>query len=294
MNPKLKAYLQLTRPPNLLTAVSDIWAGIALSGYLLKKDFSLAPFLFLSISSICLYAGGVILNDVYDVDIDIVERPERPIPSGKIPLMKALVFGIILMLIGIALATLIGLMSGLLALLISLGSYVYDRWGKHYSLWGPLNMGLCRGLNLLLGMSILSLTHNLFGWIAIVPVIYIAGVTIISRGEVYGGKRSTIIISTILYMIVIVAVLFIGLVQQKVIITIVFLVFFGLCIFIPLLKAWKSGLGKDFAESVKAGVLGIVLLNASWVATSGNWKWALITILLLPASIILARKFSIT
>ena len=55
-------------------------------------------------ASVFLYAGGVILNDVFDYKLDKVERPERPIPSGVVSLRNASLYGSLAMLIGLALA----------------------------------------------------------------------------------------------------------------------------------------------------------------------------------------------
>ena len=99
MNPRLKAYLQLCRPANLPTAVADILAGMSISGLFAGLEVfeipivDLLPFLMLIMASVFLYAGGVVLNDVFDVEIDKIERPERPIPSGIVPLRKAGLFG---------------------------------------------------------------------------------------------------------------------------------------------------------------------------------------------------------
>jgi 4-hydroxybenzoate polyprenyltransferase len=65
-------YLQLVRPPNLVTA--DVTAGYAAAGMP-------AP-LGLVVATVGLYGGGVVLNDVFDARCDAVERPERPIPGG--------------------------------------------------------------------------------------------------------------------------------------------------------------------------------------------------------------------
>src|SRR5207248_891350 len=104
-------------------------------------------------AGIGLYGGGVVLNDLFDRKLDAVERPERPLPSGRAAVGGAALLGGGLLMLGIAAATVASATSGLLALLIALGAVLYDAWGKHRPLLGPLNMGACRGLNLLLGVS---------------------------------------------------------------------------------------------------------------------------------------------
>jgi 4-hydroxybenzoate polyprenyltransferase len=294
---KVLPYLHMMRPPNLLTAVSDIWAGIALSGFMMGAG-SLTNYwpsvVMLSIASICLYGGGVVLNDVCDTEIDKIERPERPIPSGQVSKSSATILGIVLLLAGILISVSQSLLSGSLALLISAAAVIYDRWGKHHSLMGPLNMGLCRGLNLLLGMSILPASIPTWGWIAVVPVIYIAAITLISRGEVHGGSRQAVITALVFYILVILSVISVGILKHRLLITVVFLIPFAAFIFPPLLRAIKNPSGRYIGKAVKAGVLGLILMNTSWVAAGNNVICALATALLLPASVLIARSFAVT
>lgn len=294
MNNTLRAYLQLTRPPNLLTAISDIWAGIALSGYLLVAEIHVLSIVLLSLSSVFLYAGGVVMNDVCDAKLDAKERPERPIPSGRVTQRAAFRFGMILFGIGIVLAGWVGVMSGFLAFLIALACIIYDYWGKPHPFWGPLTMGLCRGLNLLLGMSIVSISYVDLYWVAVIPVIYIAAITLISRGEVHGGNRSTIWMALFFYVIVVGAIISLAFTWGNLWMTILFLLLFILFIFPPLFKAMKILSGKAIGKSVKAGVLGLILMNACWVAASGAWVWAVATVLLLPLSMWIAKHFAVT
>lgn len=294
MSIRLQAYLRLVRPPNLITAVSDIWAGAALSGWFTLDHHSLWPLILLSISSVLLYAGGVVLNDVCDASLDRIERPERPIPSGMVSKSSATIFGATLLACGIILAAINSLYSGMLAVMIAIACIIYDARAKHMAFWGPLNMGVCRGLNLLLGMSILSLQYFLSAWPALVPVLYIAAVTLISRGEVHGGKRSSIVTAMVFYMVVISAIALVGLFKDQLIITLIFLVLFAAFIFPPLFKAMENLSGKQIGRAVKAGVLGLILMNAAWVAAGAGWSWAVFTALLLPVSIGIARKFAVT
>ena len=63
------------RPANIVTSVADVLAGIAISGYLANENFSatyISSILLLSISTIGLYGGGVVFNDVFDAELDKV------------------------------------------------------------------------------------------------------------------------------------------------------------------------------------------------------------------------------
>lgn len=264
-----------------------------MAGYLVKGNDAL-PVILLSLATIFLYGGGVVMNDVFDAELDAVERPERPIPSGIIGKDSATVFGISLLIIGIILGCLTNFWCGVIALLIAIASLIYDRWGKHHSFFGPLNMGICRGLNLWLGMNVLSQNSLPLIWLAIIPVIYIAAITLISRGEVHGGIRSSMVTALIFYIIVFLSIIAIAIMKHQVPVTLLFLFLFGIFVFPPLFKAMKSLSGKDIGKAVKAGVLGLILMNASWAAVGAGWQWALLTVLLLPVSIWVARQFAVT
>ena len=78
---RARAWLQLLRPANVATALADVLAGAAVAG----AAWPPAPVVYwLLVATACLYAGGIVFNDYFDRTLDAIERPERPIPSGRI------------------------------------------------------------------------------------------------------------------------------------------------------------------------------------------------------------------
>ena len=296
---KLVGFLRLMRLANIVTAVSDILAGIAVAGYLSGREWDPVPIALLVVATIGLYGGGVVFNDVFDAALDRLERPERPIPSGLISRNAAIVFGTALLVLGISAASLVheqGLLSasGLLAIAIALAALIYDKWSKHHPFLGPLNMGICRGLNLLLGMSIAPQVLTQYGWISVVPVIYVAAITMISRGEVHGGKRTTLYGAAFLYTAVMLNILWVAADRQALGIAAVFTALFGLMIFPPLLRAVRQPAGPLIGKAVKAGVLALIIMNAAWASAFGFPYFALVILSLLPVSLLLAKLFAVT
>lgn len=288
------------RPANVVTAVADILAGVSIAQYFAKgkADVSIEPVLWLCLSTACLYAGGVVLNDVFDARLDAVERPERPIPSGTITKKAAATFGTLLLLFGIVAA---GFVHGnffnnslFLAVAIAIASVLYDGWGKHHSIVGPLNMGLCRGLNLALGISIVATALNQHWYLGFVPVVYIAAITTISRGEVHGGSRRVLYFAAFLYALVIAAVLTFGFFNNNLLVTLPFLILFTFLIFVPLQKAIQAPVGPLIGKAVKAGVIALIVMNAAWAAAFGSIYLAIIIIVLLPLSLFIAKQFAVT
>jgi hypothetical protein len=286
----LKSYLQLTRPANLVTAIADILAGMAIAQF----TFSSFDPVFLVLSTLGLYGGGVVMNDVFDAKLDATERPERPIPSGRVPLRSATMMGLSFLFMGILAAALFSFESGLIAITIALLTVIYNRFAKHHVFLGPLTMGMCRGENLILGMSVLPESIQRWGLIALLPIAYIGAITLISQDEVHGGKRRTLYIAAVLYLIVLTAQVIISQRHGNLFITLPFVFLHAWLIGRPLWNAIQNPVGPLIGKAVKAGVVSLIVMNASWCMAFGLWPVALAVLALLPLSILLARVFAVT
>lgn len=282
--------MQLTRPANLVTAIADILAGMAIAQFTFS-DFNPA---LLVISTLGLYGGGVVMNDVFDAKLDAVERPERPIPSGKVPLQSATMLGMTLLFAGVLAAALFSFQSGMIAVVIAGLTVLYNRFAKHHVFFGPLTMGMCRGGNLLLGMSVLPESFQQWSFVALLPIAYIAAITLISQDEVHGGKRRTLYIAVFLYLVVLAAQLTIARSQGNILFALPFVLLHAWLIGRPLYNAIQNPVGPLIGKAVKAGVLSLIVMNASWCVAFGLWPIALAVLALLPLSILLARVFAVT
>ncbi len=110
----LQSYLELLRLPNVFTAIADVAMGFffiqapwALGG---NGQIPLCPIGLwtvglLAVASALLYCGGMVLNDVFDIDLDREEQPYRPLPSGRISLSSARWLGWQLLTLGVMLAS---------------------------------------------------------------------------------------------------------------------------------------------------------------------------------------------
>ncbi|CAZ94565.1 UbiA-like protein EboC [Zobellia galactanivorans] len=300
MNRTFLGYARLARPANLPTAAADILAGVAIGGVFVggvQSDF-IGSSVFLNVvylvfSSVFLYAGGVILNDVFDFKLDKVERPERPIPSGVVPLRSAAIYGGLTLTIGVGLAFLVSQLSGIVALALALAILLYDAVAKRYDFFGPLSMGLCRGVNLLLGMSVLG---NFDYWfMALIPIVYIFAITLISRGEVHGKNKNHIVLAGVLYATVVLAVASIAFLYTDArIFPLLFLVLFAFTVFRPLIKAYTVNSPENIKKAVMAGVIALILLDSSIAVAFSDWWYGLCILALLPVSMGLSKLFAVT
>ena len=294
------AYLQLLRPANIVTAWADIIAGLAASGLVVllasePTGQALATLAWLLVATTGLYGGGVVLNDVFDAALDTQERPERPIPSGRASREAAALLGSLLLIIGILASTQVSWLSATLAGAIAVAALVYDAVGKHHPILGPLNMGLCRGGNLLLGVSAVPAMVERYWFLALIPIVYIAAVTTISRGEVHGGNKRAGIITLVLLSSVIAGLLGLKLLTNyQLLAALPLITLLAGLVLPPVVKAIRQPTPEQIRTAVKTGVLSLIVLDATLTGGFASLGTGLLVLCLLPISIALAQIFAVT
>ena len=285
-----RAYLELIRPPNVATALGDVLAGFAVAG--LGNPRALP---WLAGASACLYAGGVVLNDFFDRKVDAIERPERPLPSGRVPPAHAAWLGSVLLGVGILSAGMATPAAGLTAAAIAASVLVYDAWGKRRRVLGPVNMGLCRGLNLLLGMAGVPAVLGTHWALGLIPMAYIAGVTALSRGEVTGGRRGVGLLSLSLLGASLAAAASVTLAPGRHMwIGLALLGLLAWRVLPPFVAAWQTPSPALIRQAVGRGVLSLVLLDAALAGAFAGLGFSLVLLAAALASGWLARSFEVT
>jgi 4-hydroxybenzoate polyprenyltransferase len=208
--PLVLSFARLLRLPNVFTALADILMGYAV----VRQGFQpLEPLIALLVASACLYSAGMVLNDVFDVEEDRRERPQRPIPSGQISLGTARALGIALIVIGIIAGGAAGFLpqanaaypwrSAALAIAVTASVLLYDG-GVKRTLAGPVFMGLCRFFNVLLGASLASTDQvsdrawTLYftdGQLLVAGAIgiYVVGITLFARNEATASRQAKLV-----------------------------------------------------------------------------------------------------
>lgn len=144
----VRTWLQLLRVPNLFTVPGDSVAGFLLASGGQVNGFTAG----MAFASLCFYGYGLLVNDLADLDEDRRERPERPLPKGyaRVRTVRIVAGLLAVVALGVCAVKLLSLVVGivLLGLITS-----YNLWAKRLEIVGPLNMGLCRGLSLVLGAT---------------------------------------------------------------------------------------------------------------------------------------------
>lgn len=179
----LRDLAELVRAPAALSVIGDSLAGLAAARAgtptPLRARHALLP-----VASACLYLGGMALNDYADQFVDATERPERPIPSGRVTPRGALAVGTALTAGGVAAAGLAGGWRALgVAVPLAACVWTYDLAAKDHPS-GPFVMAACRGLDVLLGATPGRLRSALPAAAGLAA--HTLGVTVLSRGEVHG------------------------------------------------------------------------------------------------------------
>jgi len=186
----LSAWCELLRLPNLLTVPGDPLAGFLLAAAWRRwpNYLPLAPAI---AASLCLYAFGLILNDLCDLAEDRRERPSRPLPRGAISRRAAWAAACVLAVLGLGAAALTQQWTAMLMALVLLAAIVaYDAGAKRVPILGPLVMGLCRALSLLLGAAALGANALTLPTVILAGCLlgaYVAAVTSIASRETRGG-----------------------------------------------------------------------------------------------------------
>ncbi|WP_078898495.1 SCO3242 family prenyltransferase [Streptomyces sp. CNQ-509] len=204
-----RAWVELLRVSALFTVPGDALAGAAAAGLRPNRGTALAIG-----SSLCLYEAGMALNDYADRDVDAVERPHRPLPSGRITPRAALAAAAALTAASLGLAAAAGRRPLALATALAGAVWAYDLKLKNTPA-GPAAMAAARTLDLLLGAaatqaraghgaappagtssSALRHLQGGDGWAdgplaaAVLLGVHTYAVTVVSRREVEGGSTA--------------------------------------------------------------------------------------------------------
>ncbi len=279
---------QLIRLPAVFTAMSDI-AMCACVAWSLGAAAGVIQFFLLLLASSCVYAAGMVLNDVADAAIDRRERSFRPIPSNRIERRPALLVGGALLLAGLGssacertegsrtLLTCLGL-----ALAVVAYDFIPSRWTR------LLLMPGCRFLNVFLGLSAADLTSvpwNVRCYLAGVVAVYILGITLFARNEAGESNKRTLIVALLLMIaalgITLAAPVIVDRAQPSFFLPYLILLLAWM-IMIPGARSLLTPGAKEVQHTVRAALRGIIVLDAALACAVAGTVGLLVLILLIP------------
>jgi 4-hydroxybenzoate polyprenyltransferase len=290
------AWARLVRLPNAATAAADI--GLGLFAASVPTHWRTSAIL--AASSVALYCGGMVWNDYFDIDQDRRERAFRPLPSGAISPRAAAWLGTVLLGGGWLFAALTGwhgegfdpvpaLVAGLLVAAILL----YDRWLKRTPA-GPVGMGACRLLNVLLGCSVAG--SDTVPWsfrlhMAGIVGLYIVGVTWFARTEARRSESRQLRHAAGVMAAALALALLVPLHLPDGTASPLFpylLVAFAFYVGLPTARAIAKPEPARVQAAVKRAVIGLIVLDAV-LATAVAGSAGLLLLVLLPPALLLGQ-----
>lgn len=284
---RLRDLFDLIRLPNIFTAPTDVAMGMAVS----DAAFASWGALLFGASALA-YAGGMALNDACDAPLDAIERPKRPIPSGRVTRRAAFAVAGIFLVGSLVLAAAAGPRPLVVAAALVMMIVIYDARAKATA-FGPPAMAACRALNAGLGIA-----TGVVSWAAMGPAVllfaYVLVLTFISRFEVVAAPGSVVRGAGLSLAAVLLATggLMVSWWGGAALGGILLLVLLGVWLGIPLRVALADPSPGRIISVVKASVLGIILLDAAFVAAARGGIIGLAVAALFVPAYLLGRRFA--
>jgi len=154
---KFKDAIEILRPINCIMGSLTVIIGILNTRIGIPQEIIIINIILGILTYFFLAGSGMIINDIYDIEIDKINRPERPIPSGRISLKQAKILFILTYSIGIGLAIFhsvlfnLGFSNIILAVFFGFIGWIYAKWGKKSGFPGNIIVGVSFSIGLIYG-----------------------------------------------------------------------------------------------------------------------------------------------
>ena len=192
--PNFKDYLILVRLPNLFTLPSNILVGFVIASSLTLTSY--VQVLLLVTISILLYCVGLILNDLFDYNIDKKERPDRPLASGKVSRRAAIGLVTAFSVLALGLSLIVSIPTLVTSSFLFVLIFGYDKYLKKTQA-GPFTIAAARVINVMLGASV-DFGHIgsfpqliILTFVLTITFVYVCLIGFISRYEIHGFPKNT-------------------------------------------------------------------------------------------------------
>ena len=298
-NFSVRDYLVLVRLPNLFTLPSNILVGIAAISSLAFTLTSFVQFLLLVTISILLYCVGIVLNDLYDFDIDKKERPNRPLPSGKISRRSAIVLVVIFSTLALILSLLVSFSTLVISSILFLTIFGYDKYLKNTHA-GPFTIASARVMNILLGTSVSFRSVDSYSqivtltFVLIITFVYVSLIGFISRYEVRGfSDNAKLLLPPAIVAIVISSIILFSLMGFFKLESLIILSLFSLIMLISFSRIYRRDSGRT-QQIVRNMILSIIVLDSTFLTGIIGIELGLAVLILMAPLLVLANKMYMT
>jgi hypothetical protein len=298
-NVSIKDYLALVRLPNLFTLPSNILVGMATVSSLAFTLTSFSQFLLLVTISVLLYCVGIVLNDLYDFDIDKKERPNRPLPSGKISRRSAIVLVAILSTLALILSLQVSFSTLVISSILFSVIFGYDKYLKNTHA-GPFTIASARVMNILLGTSVSLTSVDSYSqivtltFVLIITFVYVSLIGFISRYEVHGFSDNTklllppAIVATVISSIILFTLM--GFFKLE---SLIILSLFSFIMIISFSRIYRRDSGRT-QQIVRNMILSIIVLDSTFLTGIIGIELGLAVLTLMAPLLVLANKMYMT
>jgi len=179
----LRAFLTIIRPANALVGSLTVIIGILTAYRIISSTigstWNLIELIFVLLAAtltyFCIASAGNVVNDIYDLEVDKVNRPTRPLPSGAMTVRQAKVWTATLVVLGLIISILtiplsaIGIWTLVIVILFAIVGLFYAAKGKVMGLFGNFAVSVSFAFGLFYGTLVTS--------IVIPPVIFVYFIT---------------------------------------------------------------------------------------------------------------------
>jgi len=147
---RVGGFLNILRPVNSVMMGVGILVGVVIAGGF-RSSIPLEYLALAFVTGFTLTGSAMVINDYFDREIDAVNEPHRPIPSGEVKPNEAVVYSLLLSAVGLTAAFLTSLPSLAIAVFSWLIMMVYSAWGKRTGFPGNLMVSTCIALSFIYG-----------------------------------------------------------------------------------------------------------------------------------------------
>lgn len=298
-NVSVRDYLVLVRLPNLFTLPSNILVGMAIVSSLAFTLTSFTQFLLLVTISVLLYCVGIVLNDLYDFDIDKKERPNRPLPSGKISRRSAIVLVAIFSTLALILSLQVSFSTLVISSILFSVIFGYDKYLKNTHA-GPFTIASARVMNILLGTSVSLRSVDSYSqivtltFVLIITFVYVSLIGFISKYEVHGfSDKTKLLLPPAIVATVISSITLFSLMGFFKLESLIILSLFSFIMIISFSRIYRRDSGRT-QQIVRNMILSIIVLDSTFLTGIIGIELGLVVLTLMAPLLVLANKMYMT
>jgi geranylgeranylglycerol-phosphate geranylgeranyltransferase len=182
---RLKQFLILCRPLNVIIGMLSIFIGAFITGTI----HPIMKVILACISGGLIAAAANVINDYYDIEIDKINKPHRPIAAGIITPKEGFSYSLVLFLLGIVCGYMINWLAFMVSVFSSILLFLYSYRLKRTVLWGNISVSLATALAFIYGgIAVNRLSYALIP--ATFSLFYHLGREIIKDVEDIEGDRA--------------------------------------------------------------------------------------------------------